>query len=131
MREGPEVTEGAELRLRLDDGLGKNAVRLEGDAVADTAGAHVAARGDHALGPDGGRAFQDDAGIDHRVGPDPHGVVDKWLPVWDRLRLFEPRDDELDGLGKTVAEGDRCGRCPCNGSSCPWRHGNVRRLLRG
>src|SRR5207244_11932698 len=66
----------AELRLRLDDGLGKNAVRLEGDAVADTAGAHVAARGDHALGPDGGRAFQDDAGIDHRVGPDPYGVVD-------------------------------------------------------
>src|SRR3954449_3286375 len=27
-------------------------------------------------------------------GYDPHGVVDKWLPVWDRLRLFEPRDDE-------------------------------------
>ena len=76
VREGPEVAEGAELRLRLDDGLGKNAVRLEGDAVADTAGAHVAARSDHAVGPDGGRAFQDDAGIDHRVGPDPYGVVD-------------------------------------------------------
>src|SRR5213080_327911 len=27
-------------------------------------------------------------------GYDPHGVVDKWLPVWDRLRLFEPRDDD-------------------------------------
>src|SRR4051812_43044342 len=27
-------------------------------------------------------------------GFDPHGVVDKWLPVWDELRLFEPRDDD-------------------------------------
>src|SRR4051812_40741401 len=27
-------------------------------------------------------------------GYDPHGVVDKWLPVWDRLRVFEPRDDD-------------------------------------
>ncbi|HET7309783.1 MAG TPA: leucine--tRNA ligase [Mycobacteriales bacterium] len=27
-------------------------------------------------------------------GYDPHGVVDKWLPVWDELRLFEPRDDD-------------------------------------
>src|SRR6059058_167815 len=27
-------------------------------------------------------------------GYDPHGVVDKWLPVWDRLRLFEARDDD-------------------------------------
>ena len=28
------------------------------------------------------------------VGFDPNGVVDKWLPVWDRLRVFEPRDDD-------------------------------------
>ena len=28
------------------------------------------------------------------VGFDPHGVVDKWLPVWDRLRVFEARDDD-------------------------------------
>ncbi|HEU5033169.1 MAG TPA: leucine--tRNA ligase [Mycobacteriales bacterium] len=28
------------------------------------------------------------------AGFDPHSVVDKWLPVWDRLRLFEPRDDD-------------------------------------
>ncbi|MDQ1695614.1 MAG: leucyl-tRNA synthetase, partial [Frankiaceae bacterium] len=28
------------------------------------------------------------------VGFDPHAVVDKWLPVWDRLRLFEARDDD-------------------------------------
>ena len=21
---------------------------------------------------------------------DPHGIVDKWLPVWDELRIFEP-----------------------------------------
>jgi leucyl-tRNA synthetase len=28
------------------------------------------------------------------VGFDPHGVVDKWLPVWDRLRIFEARDDD-------------------------------------
>ena len=27
-------------------------------------------------------------------GYDPHGVVDKWLPVWDRLRVFEARDDD-------------------------------------
>jgi len=27
-------------------------------------------------------------------GYDPNAVVDKWLPVWDRLRLFEPRDDD-------------------------------------
>jgi leucyl-tRNA synthetase len=26
-------------------------------------------------------------------GFDPHGIVDKWLPVWDELRVFEPRDD--------------------------------------
>ncbi|HET6911663.1 MAG TPA: leucine--tRNA ligase [Mycobacteriales bacterium] len=24
---------------------------------------------------------------------DPNGIVDKWLPVWDRLRVFEPRDE--------------------------------------
>jgi leucyl-tRNA synthetase len=30
-------------------------------------------------------------------GYDPHGVVDKWLPVWDELRLFEPRDDDSGG----------------------------------
>jgi leucyl-tRNA synthetase len=28
------------------------------------------------------------------TGFDPHGVVDKWLPVWDQLRIFEPRDDD-------------------------------------
>ena len=28
------------------------------------------------------------------VGFDPNGVVDKWLPVWDRLRIFEARDDD-------------------------------------
>jgi leucyl-tRNA synthetase len=28
------------------------------------------------------------------VGFDPHGVVDKWLPVWDSLRIFEARDDD-------------------------------------
>ncbi|HVT65469.1 MAG TPA: leucine--tRNA ligase [Mycobacteriales bacterium] len=27
------------------------------------------------------------------VGYDPLGVVDKWLPVWDDLRVFEPADD--------------------------------------
>jgi leucyl-tRNA synthetase len=27
------------------------------------------------------------------VGYDPLGVVDKWLPVWDELRVFEPKDD--------------------------------------
>jgi leucyl-tRNA synthetase len=27
------------------------------------------------------------------VGYDPIGVVDKWLPVWDELRVFEPIDD--------------------------------------
>jgi leucyl-tRNA synthetase len=35
--------------------------------------------------------------IDERgdpVGFDPQGVVDKWLPVWDRLRVFEARDDD-------------------------------------
>ncbi len=26
-------------------------------------------------------------------GYDPHAVVDTWLPVWDRLQLFAPRDD--------------------------------------
>ncbi|HVS66964.1 MAG TPA: leucine--tRNA ligase [Mycobacteriales bacterium] len=26
-------------------------------------------------------------------GYDPLGVVDKWLPVWDELRVFEPADD--------------------------------------
>src|SRR5277367_5641533 len=24
---------------------------------------------------------------------DPLGVVDKWLPVWDELKIFEPADD--------------------------------------
>ena len=34
-------------------------------------------------------------------GYDPHGIVDKWLPVWDRLRVFEPRDDaEIDASGR-------------------------------
>jgi leucyl-tRNA synthetase len=28
------------------------------------------------------------------AGFDPHGIVDKWLPVWDRLRIFEARDDD-------------------------------------
>ena len=28
------------------------------------------------------------------TGFDPHAVVDKWLPVWDRLRLFEAKDDD-------------------------------------
>ena len=28
------------------------------------------------------------------VGFDPHGVVDKWLPVWEELRLFEAQDDD-------------------------------------
>src|SRR5207245_2450696 len=27
-------------------------------------------------------------------GYDPNGIVDKWLPVWERLRVFEPRDDD-------------------------------------
>jgi leucyl-tRNA synthetase len=27
------------------------------------------------------------------AGFDPHGVVDKWLPVWAELGVFEPRDD--------------------------------------
>ncbi|HWC34510.1 MAG TPA: leucine--tRNA ligase [Mycobacteriales bacterium] len=27
------------------------------------------------------------------TGYDPLGVVDKWLPVWDELRVFEPADD--------------------------------------
>jgi leucyl-tRNA synthetase len=27
-------------------------------------------------------------------GFDPHGIVDKWLPVWDALGVFEPRDDD-------------------------------------
>jgi leucyl-tRNA synthetase len=31
---------------------------------------------------------------DEPVGYDPHGIVDKWLPVWDGLRVFEPRDDD-------------------------------------
>ncbi|HVY11057.1 MAG TPA: leucine--tRNA ligase [Mycobacteriales bacterium] len=30
---------------------------------------------------------------DDAVGYDPLGVVDKWLPVWDDLRVFEPVDD--------------------------------------
>ena len=25
---------------------------------------------------------------------DPHSIVDKWLPVWDDLHVFEPRDDD-------------------------------------
>ena len=25
---------------------------------------------------------------------DPHTIVDKWLPVWDELRVHEPRDDD-------------------------------------
>jgi len=32
--------------------------------------------------------------VSEPAGFDPHGVVDKWLPVWDRLRVFEPRDDD-------------------------------------
>ncbi|HEU5033118.1 MAG TPA: leucine--tRNA ligase, partial [Mycobacteriales bacterium] len=28
------------------------------------------------------------------AGYDPHKVVDKWLPVWDELRIFEPRNDD-------------------------------------
>ena len=28
------------------------------------------------------------------AGFDPHGVVDKWLPVWDRLGTFRARDDD-------------------------------------
>ncbi|MDQ1748793.1 MAG: leucyl-tRNA synthetase [Frankiaceae bacterium] len=28
------------------------------------------------------------------TGFDPHGIVDKWLPAWDALRVFEPRDDD-------------------------------------
>src|SRR5947209_2424723 len=32
-------------------------------------------------------------------GYDPNGIVDKWLPVWDRLRVFEPRDDDSAGDG--------------------------------
>ena len=32
-------------------------------------------------------------GAAERVGFDPQGVVEKWLPVWDRLRVFEARDD--------------------------------------
>jgi leucyl-tRNA synthetase len=35
---------------------------------------------------------KDEAGSD-AVGYDPLGVVDKWLPVWDDLRVFEPADD--------------------------------------
>src|SRR5438270_2180629 len=27
-------------------------------------------------------------------GYDPNGIVDKWLPVWEQLRVFEPRDDD-------------------------------------
>jgi leucyl-tRNA synthetase len=27
-------------------------------------------------------------------GYDPNGIVDKWLPVWDRLRVHEARDDD-------------------------------------
>jgi leucyl-tRNA synthetase len=27
------------------------------------------------------------------TGYDPLGVVDRWLPVWDELRVFQPRDD--------------------------------------
>jgi len=35
------------------------------------------------------------------AGFDPHGIVDKWLPVWDALRVFEPRDDAaLDESGR-------------------------------
>ncbi|HVV74718.1 MAG TPA: leucine--tRNA ligase [Mycobacteriales bacterium] len=30
---------------------------------------------------------------DDTVAYDPLGVVDKWLPVWDELRVFEPADD--------------------------------------
>src|SRR5580704_9282793 len=26
-------------------------------------------------------------------GYDPIGIVDKWLPVWDELKVFEPADD--------------------------------------
>jgi leucyl-tRNA synthetase len=32
--------------------------------------------------------------VSEPVGFDPNGIVDKWLPVWDRLRVFEPRDDD-------------------------------------
>jgi leucyl-tRNA synthetase len=28
------------------------------------------------------------------AGYDPHGIVDKWLPIWEKLRLFEARDDD-------------------------------------
>jgi leucyl-tRNA synthetase len=28
------------------------------------------------------------------AGFDPHGIVDKWLPVWDELRVYEARDDD-------------------------------------
>jgi len=31
---------------------------------------------------------------------DPNGIVDKWLPVWDRLRVFEPRDDDVSDGGR-------------------------------
>jgi leucyl-tRNA synthetase len=27
-------------------------------------------------------------------GYDPHSIVDKWLPVWDRLHVFQPLDDD-------------------------------------
>src|SRR4051794_6927776 len=27
-------------------------------------------------------------------GYDPNALVDKWMPVWDRLRVHEPRDDD-------------------------------------
>ena len=40
------------------------------------AAAHLGARADDALPPDGRVPFDDDAGIDHGVGTDGHGVLD-------------------------------------------------------
>src|SRR3972149_2633693 len=66
----PQAAERPGLGLGLHDGVGQHAIGPEGDAVADAAAGHVAAGPDDALGAYRGRALQDDAWIDHRVGPD-------------------------------------------------------------
>jgi leucyl-tRNA synthetase len=46
------------------------------------------------VGQHGEATMSDEAEVEAAEGFDPHGIVDKWLPVWDELRLFEPADDD-------------------------------------
>ncbi len=76
VRLGPQMTERSHDRLLLDHRLGKHAVRLELYAIADSGRTDLAAGADDAVAADLRCHVDDDVGIDDRIGPDGHGVVD-------------------------------------------------------